>query len=233
MRVGIRLITEVFDHAPTELTSGERVLLLALAESARDETRTCWPTMETLIHRTGLSDSGVRKTLARLADRGYELREAAGTDKNGKPVFACRGHATVYRLPTFAVKAGPQSHLKGGTTVPPSEEKGGTTVPERRYHSPEKAVPQSRPSPQPLREPSNHPRARADDETAAVIEALRERTGKIINENHATLVIKQLVEGRNGIRNRLAYLAGAIARDPNPDRLLSTPVPPRYIRGQT
>jgi hypothetical protein len=40
-RMGIGLIVEVFDHAPAELTAQERLLLLALAEMARDETRMC------------------------------------------------------------------------------------------------------------------------------------------------------------------------------------------------
>jgi hypothetical protein len=225
--VGIRLIIEVFDHAPAELTPTERLLLLALAESARDDTRTCWPSMKLLTRRTGLQDRSVRKAFTRLAERGYEVRMQAGTDKHGNPTYAHTGRATVYRLPDFCRKAEPQGRLKGGTTGPPSGKKGGTTGPERRNHSSGKAEPQF---PPPLIEPSGNPhipRERADDEITAVIRALKNRTGKTIDEHHATLVIKQLEHrSKEPIRHRIKYFTGAIAQDPNPRDFLPTGQPP-------
>jgi len=111
--VSIRLINEVLDHAPAELTPVERLLLVALAEKANDLTRRCWPGMELLTKRLGVGERRVRQVLTELATRGYELRVPAGCNKRGEPVFATRGHRTVYEIPTF----GP----KGGSVLPPLE----------------------------------------------------------------------------------------------------------------
>jgi hypothetical protein len=62
---------------------------------------------------------------------------------------------------------------------------------------------------------------------------LKNRTGKTIDEHHATLVIKQLEDrSKEPIRDRIKYFTGAIAQDPNPGRFLPTPSPPRYERDQ-
>jgi hypothetical protein len=61
-----------------------------------------------------------------------------------------------------------------------------------------------------------------------VVKALWDRTGKTIDEHHATLVIKQLLDGRDGVRDRTRYLTGAIAKDSDPCRFLPTCTPPRY-----
>lgn len=67
------------------------------------------------------------------------------------------------------------------------------------------------------------------DERSAVRDALLDRTGKKINdEHHLDAVIRQLLDGRPGINDRVRYLRGAITRDPDPDRFLPTPQPPRF-----
>jgi hypothetical protein len=63
------------------------------------------------------------------------------------------------------------------------------------------------------------------------VRALHKRTGRSIDRDHASRVVKQLVGNRNGVRDRLAYLVGAITRDPEPARFLPTPSPPPY-RGE-
>lgn len=110
--MGIRLIVEVLDHAPDELTPRERLLLVALAEKASDDTRTCWPGMDTLTRRTGLSPSSVRAILAQLAEHGYEIRVPAGTDRNGNQTFAHNGRATAYRVPHFRQRRQDPAALK-------------------------------------------------------------------------------------------------------------------------
>lgn len=229
--MGIRLIVEVLDHAPAELTPQERLLLLALAESARDDTRVCWPGMETLTRRMGLSDRRVRATLAQLARRGYEVRIPAGTDKNGNPTYTHTGRATTYRLPRLRERRTDTATLKPDGSGRLEAGKADGSGKERRTDTVKEAAGSGRPSPQePSEEPSNHPRPRADDEIAAVIEALRDRTGKTIDEYHAVLVIKQLVDGRPGIRDRVKYLTGSIVKDLDPSRFLPTPTPPRHRR---
>jgi hypothetical protein len=99
--MSIRLMVEMLDHAPAELTPAERLLLVAIAEKANEQTRMSWPGMDTLTQRTGLSDRRVRQVLADLAARGYEVRVPIGVDRHGMPVFATKGHRTEYRVPTF------------------------------------------------------------------------------------------------------------------------------------
>lgn len=222
--MGIKLITEVLDYAPAALTPPERLLLVALAETARDGTRMCWPGMATLTRRTGLSDRHVRRVLTELGQRGYEVRVQSGVDKNGQPVFASKGHRTVYQVPVFRQRGTPTAALKEDAHVRLSDPKVDTPGTQRRTPTVAKEDIYVPPSPQePSKQPSNH---RADDEIAVVIDALRNRTGKIVDGHHATLVIKQLVDGRDV--DRIKYLRGAIAKDLNPTRFLPTPVPPPY-----
>jgi hypothetical protein len=230
--MGFKLVDEVLDHAPAELTTPERFLLVLLAKAARDEARTCWPGMDTLARQMGISERRVRQLLNQLAQRGYEVRVPSGVDKNGMPVFASKGHATVYRLPVFDPAKGEEpcrlsTPERGKNSAAFGDGKGGSSRSQRRKDPVAKAVGVLPPfSQEPSGEPSD-PRARADDdEIVAVIRALRDRTGKIIDEQHATLVIKQLVDGRNGVRNRIKYLTGVIAKDPNPQRFLPTGGPP-------
>lgn len=60
------------------------------------------------------------------------------------------------------------------------------------------------------------------------VEALAERTGTHVEDDHALLVIRQLLRGRPGIRSPARYVRAAIERDPAPTRFLPTPTPPRY-----
>jgi hypothetical protein len=141
--MGVRLIKEVMNGAPAELSTSERLLLLVLAEDANDQTRQGWPGIDLLTQRTGLKERGVRAVLARLAERGLECRVPIATDSTGRPLFATHGHRTTYVIPDLrrghvraairrhdgaaldgrrrhesATKAAQPCH-KGGTTMPP------------------------------------------------------------------------------------------------------------------
>lgn len=226
--MGIRLVVEVLDHAPAWLTTQERLLLVVLAETASDQSRTCWPGMEILTRRMGLSPRRVREVLADLAARGYELRVPSGVDKHGMPVFATKGHRSTYRVPSFRQRGTDPAPFKAAEARPLSPPKRAGSGTQRRRKPVEKGAGSRPPFPQePSEEPSNHPRA-SYERTAAVIQALRDRTGKTIDPQHAELLIKQLLHGRIGIRDPVAYLTGAIAKDPDPTRFLPTPSPPRY-----
>lgn len=146
--MGYKLYREVLEHAPPDITSGELLVWLVIADDAKDATRCGWIDQDELMRRARMSARGIRAALGKLAGRGFELRVARGVDRDGRPVFAHRGSQTTYRLPRLAVDEPVDNSEKDGTTVPPSVEKGGTTVPERRYHSAAKAAPQFPPSPQ-------------------------------------------------------------------------------------
>lgn len=244
--MGIRLVVEVLDHAPPALGQGDVLMLVAIAESANDHTREGWPGMDLLAQRTRIAVRSVRRTLTRLEAAGLIARVAVGTDRNGAPIYAHRGHATVYRIERLAaveptplpVPADPDDTpqrgtprspipaIKGDATVRHLRGKGGPTGPERGTARSGKGDPAVPPS---LKEPSRNPQpsGRAPEERGAVIDALLERTGRTIPEEQADRVIRQLLAGRT-VRHRAAYLRGAIHRDPNPERFLPTPVPPPY-----
>jgi hypothetical protein len=57
--------------------------------------------METLARRVGVSERHIARLLTQLHQRGYELRVPVNIDKRGHPVFAVRGHRTVYQIPRF------------------------------------------------------------------------------------------------------------------------------------
>lgn len=70
---------------PLQLPATEKLVLLCLADFADDD-GVCWPSVETLIERTGLSDRCVREQLKRL--------EAAGLIERDRRV----GQSATYRL---------------------------------------------------------------------------------------------------------------------------------------
>jgi hypothetical protein len=109
--VSIALMVEVLDQAPVELTYAERYLLLALAEWANDEQRTCWPGQDVLQQRMrAASWDAVAKVLRSLAVKGYEVRVPIGGSPDA-PTFAAPGRRTTYRVPRFVRSAKTADHL--------------------------------------------------------------------------------------------------------------------------
>lgn len=121
MTLGHRLYREVRDFAPADLTHGELVVALMIADDANDGTRLSWIDQELLCARARMSDRGVRNCLQGLGARGLEFRVARGLDKTGRPVYAARGHSVDYLVPDF---------INGGTHVPP---RPGDNRPDRRH----------------------------------------------------------------------------------------------------
>ncbi|MFF5977152.1 hypothetical protein ACFY7C_37270 [Streptomyces sp. NPDC012769] len=92
--MGIRLIVDVLDNAPDSLTHRERYVLVALAEDARDETRTTWNSVErpAMLRRARVSRSQLYVVLKSLIAKAALERVAAG-QKNG---------TAKYRIPVYA-----------------------------------------------------------------------------------------------------------------------------------
>jgi len=131
--MGYKLYREIRDNAPADWTAAERLVAWVIADDASDKTRRSWLKLPDLCQRAGLTADGVRKALQRLAARGYEFRIPVCTGRDGRPVFAVRGHSLDYLVPVLPArpKAVPGGCLssKGGTSGLPSGEKGGTPVP--------------------------------------------------------------------------------------------------------
>lgn len=112
--MAVSLIVEVMDFATgSDLTPAERYILVTIAEQAHAETRRAWQEYGgngkrrwVLHERVGLSETGLRTALQRLAGRGLEVRVALGTDARGRPFYAAHGHQTTYRLPVLPKRKG-------------------------------------------------------------------------------------------------------------------------------
>jgi hypothetical protein len=184
--MGIRLIVEILDHAPAELTSAERLVLLAIAEDANDATRRGWPPIEVIADRCGLSVDSVQDAIQRLRRRGYDVRVPRKTGKDGRPVYAWRGRSTTYAVPRLPQRDGPgaKARVKGRENSPTlSAGKGGDTDPERvGVSAPKGGAYNVTPSPHIPSVPSS-PRTRerdllaasgaADDEIDEILETIR------------------------------------------------------------
>jgi hypothetical protein len=99
--MGYVLYREVLEHAPPDVTSGELVVWLVVADDASDKTRLSWIERDELLRRTRMGARGLAHAFGRLAERGYELRVERGKDRNGRPVYAYKGAQSNYRLPVL------------------------------------------------------------------------------------------------------------------------------------
>ena len=70
--MSIALMTKVWE---TNLPPGEKLVLLALADQAGDDGRQCWPSVETIAHKSGQGERTVRRALASLEEKGHLTRQ--------------------------------------------------------------------------------------------------------------------------------------------------------------
>lgn len=220
--MGVRLVREVLDHAPDTLTHGDVRLLLAIAEDANDATRTGWPGWELLARRMGWADhkdggkNAVRKALTgldeRLAAAGYPdgVRVARGDGRDGRPVYAARGHASVYRVPAFRPPAGCGCALcterepntaplqRESESAPLTAAKGAKEWRQREPKSGAKGAKDCPPSPQSPQGSPHPPRARG-------------RIGRLLaaagaSDDEMTEIVNRIKSGNAEIRNIAGYV---------------------------
>lgn len=149
--MGYKLRRWLAEALPDGLSSGERLVALEVADQAHEDTRRAYGAnlMDVIVRRTGLSDpKQVGKILGKLGAAGVELRVPATDktgqvlkDKQGRTVYACRGHMLEFRIPQpgeFPALKVPQAGELNEPKVPPAgelsdpqEEKGPPPGPER------------------------------------------------------------------------------------------------------
>jgi len=157
--MGVKLIVEVLNHAPADATPGEMLLLMVLAESARDGTRIAYPSMTDLALRTRLTVAGVRKAVRLLAARGLDPRVVAGTTRAGRDVYAFRGHQVTYRVP-FLAPATVRAELDGPSELSTDEPRGAPLGAESYPQvSPDASTGEPRGSPFPSPSPQDYLRS--------------------------------------------------------------------------
>lgn len=156
--MSIELVSEVFDHCPAEVSPAERLILLAIAEQAQDKdrtdggrfiaARTCFPGQGLMERMTGLGKSGFGDALRRLSKRNLEVRVAIAIDKSGRPIYAAKGHNTVYRLPALKglATATPLPAPKALAAARPLPLKGLALTTQRSCSDDTKVLPQQGPN---------------------------------------------------------------------------------------
>lgn len=245
--MGFKLVDEVLDHAPAALTMPERFLLVLLAKAARDETRTCWPGMDTLARQMGVTPRRVRQVLNQVARRGYEVRVPAGIDSHGRPTFACRGRATVYRLPIFDPGKGevpfPLSESERGNHSADFDDKKGGSFPSERGKLPVgKAVGVLPPS---FQEPSGtlkHPRTSDPNRNGGSQPLWLNEAVCTVAKELAAVKPHKTYDPRDLAESITSFLRGRTVTSPlafirkcatdNPLQFEPTPGPPRYHHDQ-
>lgn len=89
-----RIVGEVLDHAPEDLTGAELIVLVAIGEDARDRDRLArYSDVESLVRRTRLKPGTVRNALSTLTRRGLVI-------PTKERVMRGRDHQE-YRVPTL------------------------------------------------------------------------------------------------------------------------------------
>ncbi len=106
--MALSLVGEVMNYVTgTDITPTERYILAVIAEQANAKTRQAYQVTTpgkarwVLHERVGLSETGLRTALQRLAGRGLEVRVPLGLDGRGRPFYAVHGRQTTYQLPAF------------------------------------------------------------------------------------------------------------------------------------
>lgn len=215
-------MVEVIKHGPRDLPDAEWRILVVLCESARDETRLCWPGFDEIHDGTDKAESTIRRLLTNLERRKLIKRLTARQIQPGAmPVVAYRGHRTVYEILPMPGR----DETMPLTSGPLSREKGAQIRAERGPVPSSKGPTSGPPSPQVPSGPLTGPAAIDDRAIAAVRRGLLARTGREVDDAWAVRVAAQLLAGRADVRHPARWLAACLETEPNPARLLPTPTP--------
>lgn len=107
--MSIKIMSEVWEHA--SVTQGTLLVLLALADSADEKTRQCWPAVSSLASKARLSDRQVQRCISELVEAGMvEVQPNAG--RSGSNLFRV-SEVTKWRGDKMS---GGDTHVTGGVT---------------------------------------------------------------------------------------------------------------------
>jgi hypothetical protein len=170
--MGYKLRREIRDLLPAGLlTPSERLLVLEVADTCGDETRTGWPGVEWLVAKCDVpSAKRVGEHFASIARKWFEIRVEIGKDRHGKPFYANPGKRTTYRMPTRAELVAQHGEEKApknqGLDACKDPEIQGAEVPKNQGANPPKT---RDPSPQlePLKKNTSSLSPREDEQPSA------------------------------------------------------------------
>lgn len=135
--MGYLLRRALADALPTSVQGSRRMVLLELADLAKDETGLAfsgqWGEDDSILtvvaRRVGLtSGKQAGKVLDKMAGTEFETRVQIGVKTSGQPLFCCHGRQTTYDVGALArlllPQPGVQHEVGGGANAPPD---GGAT----------------------------------------------------------------------------------------------------------
>src|SRR5262249_3372768 len=125
--MGSELYRMIRDGAPPGWTPPMVLVASMIADDARDPSQRDpgedgWPWSaipvegrwtgrkwhDGLTERTGMAPSTIRRALADLERAGYRMRQPIATGKDGRPVFAAKGHAVRFQVPPLPPRPVPE-----------------------------------------------------------------------------------------------------------------------------
>lgn len=125
--MSIRIMSAVFDSKTLKPT--ERLVMLALADHADDEGK-CYPSIDRLKDRTGLSERAVQMNVRKLVDEGYLRVQIGGGKGNANLYFVSPNPA--YAAPRTKCTPAPDApqtpHMLRPNPAPDAPEPSGTTI---------------------------------------------------------------------------------------------------------
>jgi len=187
--MSVKIMSAIFESETLGPT--ERLIMLALADHADDSGR-CYPSMQRLCKRTGLSDRAIQKNIKDLTEAGYlTVIPQAG-----------QGGANVYIVTATPERRSPPNEVRPRTsdTTPPNVVR---QTPERRSPKPSGTI----------KEPKNPPtpRKRGDDTEAVAI------LSKVAGPEAAEAFVSHRRHKRAALTAHAATLiARKLAGHPNP-----------------
>lgn len=126
----------VADHAPATIKGTSRLLLIAIAMKTSGKDPRIPHVVEMaradLARRVACDESNIRQIVEALTRAGYDVRVPMGKDKEGRPVYATRGHLPRWCVPYFPPPDGccceacwhSTSSEKGESANAPSKKEG-------------------------------------------------------------------------------------------------------------
>lgn len=107
--MSIKIMAEVWEHA--NVSQGTLLVMLALADSADERSRECWPAVSSLAKKARLSERQVQRCITELVDYGM-IEVFANAGRSGSNLFRV-SEVTKWRGDKMS---GGDTHVTGGVT---------------------------------------------------------------------------------------------------------------------
>lgn len=108
--MSIRAMAQVFDFAPLEWSSAERLVALIIADHVGDSTGECFPSVERIAQRSGITSRQVQRIIRRLELYGVvEVRPRFENNRQTSNIYAWRDLWTITTMPALDVTQGDDS----------------------------------------------------------------------------------------------------------------------------